>query len=87
MRDTGIGIAAEDQERIFHMFTRLHAVEVSGEGVGLAYVKKILRSHRGKLWVVSQKGQGSTFFFTLPTRLPVAPPASGEWQAQPVARG
>lgn len=67
VRDTGIGIGLEDQGRVFQMFTRLQAVDVAGEGVGLAYVKKILRSHGGKIWVVSQKGQGSTFFFTLPT--------------------
>ncbi|MBI3996350.1 MAG: HAMP domain-containing protein [Candidatus Omnitrophica bacterium] len=66
VRDTGIGIGSEDQERVFQMFTRLQAIDVPGEGVGLAYVRKILRSHGGKIWVTSQKGQGSTFFFTLP---------------------
>ena len=68
VRDTGIGIGPEDQERIFNMFTRLQAVDVPGEGIGLAYVKKIIRSHGGRVWVTSAKGQGSTFFFTLPTR-------------------
>ena len=68
VRDTGIGISQEDQERVFQMFIRLQAVDVPGEGVGLAYVKKILRSHGGKIWVVSQRGQGSTFFFTLPLK-------------------
>lgn len=66
VRDTGIGIGSEDQERVFQMFTRLQAVDVPGEGVGLSYVRKILRSHGGKIWVTSQKGQGSIFFFTLP---------------------
>ncbi len=70
VRDTGIGIAPEDQERIFQMFTRLQAIDVSGEGVGLAYVKKILRSHGGTIRVVSHKGQGSTFLFTLPMPQP-----------------
>lgn len=65
VRDTGIGINPEDQERIFQMFTRLQAVDVPGEGVGLAYVKKILRSHGGQIGVLSQRGQGSTFVFTL----------------------
>ncbi len=65
VKDTGIGIAPEDQERIFQMFTRLEAVNTPGEGIGLAYVKKILRSHGGKMWVESARGQGSTFFFTL----------------------
>ena len=68
IRDTGIGVGPDDQERIFQMFTRLQAIDAPGEGVGLAYVKKILRSHGGKIWVVSQKGQGSAFFFTLPTQ-------------------
>jgi signal transduction histidine kinase len=66
IRDTGIGIGPEDQERVFNMFTRLQAVDVPGEGIGLAYVKRILRSHGGRAWVTSAKGQGSTFFFTLP---------------------
>jgi len=67
VRDTGVGIAPEDHERIFQMFSRLQAVDVPGEGVGLAYVRKILRSHGGAIWVASHKGQGSTFTFTLPT--------------------
>lgn len=66
IRDTGVGISPEDHERIFHMFTRLEAVAVPGEGIGLAYVKRILRSHGGTIRLVSQRGQGSTFFFTLP---------------------
>jgi signal transduction histidine kinase len=66
IRDTGIGMAPEDHERVFQMFTRLQAIDVPGEGVGLAYVRKILRSHGGRIRVVSAKGQGSTFFFTLP---------------------
>jgi signal transduction histidine kinase len=68
VRDTGIGIGEEDHERIFQMFTRLHAVEAPGEGIGLSYVRKILRAHGGKIWVTSQRGRGSTFFFTLPTQ-------------------
>ena len=67
IRDTGVGIGPEDQERIFNMFTRLQVVDVPGEGIGLAYVKKILRSHGGRVWVTSTKGQGSTFSFTLST--------------------
>ena len=77
VRDTGIGISPEDHERIFQMFTRLQAIDVLGEGVGLAYVKKILRSHGGQIWVTSQRGQGSTFFFTLPVHLQGAPIARG----------
>jgi signal transduction histidine kinase len=66
VRDTGIGIDPADHEQIFHMFTRLHQVDVAGEGVGLAYVRKIVRSHSGRIEVASQRGQGSTFTFALP---------------------
>lgn len=78
VRDNGIGIDPADQERIFLMFTRLYAVDVPGDGIGLTYVKKILRGHGGTIRVVSQPGQGSTFFFTLPMRpapYPSLPPA------------
>ncbi|MDP3767602.1 MAG: ATP-binding protein, partial [Dehalococcoidia bacterium] len=68
VRDTGVGIAAEDQERIFGMFTRLQAVDVPGEGVGLTYVRKILRSHGGAIRVESSRGQGSLFTVTLPMK-------------------
>lgn len=68
VRDTGVGIQPEDHGRIFNMFTRLGAVDVPGEGVGLAYVKKILRSHGGKIRLDSQRGRGSTFYFTLPAQ-------------------
>ncbi len=68
VRDTGVGISFEDHQRIFQMFTRLQTVDAPGEGTGLAYVKRILRSHGGTIWVVSQRGQGSTFFISLPKR-------------------
>jgi signal transduction histidine kinase len=67
VRDTGIGISPPDQRNIFQMFTRLYAIDVPGDGIGLAFVRKILRSHGGTIWVVSEPGRGSTFFFTLPT--------------------
>jgi signal transduction histidine kinase len=72
VRDTGVGVGSEDHERIFQMFTRLQTVDVPGEGIGLAYVKKILRGHGGRIWVHSQRGLGSTFVFTLPRHVPVA---------------
>ena len=67
VRDTGIGIDPVDHERVFQMFARLQTIDVPGEGIGLAYVRKILRSHLGRIWVESQRGQGATFHFTLPT--------------------
>ncbi|MBI4597072.1 MAG: HAMP domain-containing protein [Candidatus Omnitrophica bacterium] len=66
VRDTGIGITPADQERIFQLFTRLQTIDVPGEGIGLAYVRKILHAHGGTIRVVSEPGQGSTFIFTLP---------------------
>ena len=66
VRDTGIGIAPADHDRIFQLFTRLETLPVPGEGIGLAYVKKVVQSHGGRIWVESQPLQGSAFRFRLP---------------------
>lgn len=67
VRDNGIGIAPEYHERIFGLFNKLDA-RSDGTGVGLALVKRIVEFHGGKIWVESEVGKGSTFYFTLPKR-------------------
>lgn len=66
IRDNGIGIPAHHHERIFGLFNKLDAVS-EGTGIGLALVRRIIEVHKGRIWVQSEPGRGSTFFFTLPT--------------------
>ena len=67
--DTGIGIAPEDQERIFEEFQQARRQSErsrEGTGLGLALAKRFIELHGGRIWVVSELGKGSTFTFTLP---------------------
>jgi PAS domain S-box-containing protein len=67
IRDNGMGIDTQYMDRIFIIFQRLHSrTEYPGTGIGLAVCKKIVERHEGTLWVESQLGQGSAFYFTLP---------------------
>jgi signal transduction histidine kinase len=67
--DTGVGIALEEQEKIFEPFYRAEnplEVEASGVGVGLTMARSLVQVHGGRMWVESELGQGSVFYFTLP---------------------
>ena len=67
VRDTGIGIPAEDVPRIFERFYRVDKSRTgSGTGLGLSIAKHIVEAHKGRIWAESREGQGSTFIFTLP---------------------
>jgi chemotaxis family two-component system sensor kinase Cph1 len=67
IKDNGIGIAPEHQERIYEIFHRLNPAATQGEGLGLTVTRKILERHTGKIWVESEPGRGSKFIITLPT--------------------
>jgi len=68
--DTGVGIASEDQDRVFEKFERVREPGRShevGTGLGLAFCKLALEAHGGRIWVQSKEGAGSQYAFTLPT--------------------
>ncbi len=67
VKDNGIGINKEYEDKVFRIFQRLHSgEEYTGTGIGLPIVKKIIESNGGKIWFESELGKGTTFFFTLP---------------------
>ena len=67
--DKGIGIDQNHQKQIFSIFKRLHTrEEYPGTGIGLSISKRIVERHNGQIWIESELGKGSTFYFTIPKR-------------------
>ena len=81
--DTGIGIAPEDLPKVFEEFRQLDASirrRYGGSGLGLAISRKFVELHGGRMWVTSQVGEGTTFYFTLPLADAIVPtPLPPEW--------
>lgn len=67
VQDNGIGIPAEYRDTVFVMFKRLHtASEYSGTGLGLTICRKLVERYGGRIWLESEPGEGTTFFFSIP---------------------
>lgn len=66
IKDNGVGFNAAQADHLFNIFTRLHANEFEGFGIGLANVKRIVERHNGRIWAKGKEGEGATFYFSLP---------------------
>lgn len=66
VKDNGLGIPAVAMPRLFNAFQRLHGNVATGEGIGLALVRRMVERHGGRVWAESQEGEGTTFYLSLP---------------------
>ena len=82
VRDTGVGIAKEDQARIFEEFqqTKHGRQQAESTGLGLTLSKRFVELHGGRIWVDSEPGHGTTFSFTIPQAVVTATIASTQYQ-------
>lgn len=70
VKDNGVGIDSEHHERIFNLFARVSTeAHRAGSGIGLALCQRIIQNHGGRIWVKSERGKGTTVFFTIPKRV------------------
>ncbi|WP_144154111.1 sensor histidine kinase [Paraburkholderia sp. BCC1885] len=81
VRDNGLGIPAIAIPRLFSAFQRLHGNVATGEGIGLALVRRVVERHGGRIWAESTEGVGTTFYFSLPEAELLAPRAEPEMLA------
>jgi light-regulated signal transduction histidine kinase (bacteriophytochrome) len=76
LADNGLGFEQQHAEKVFGVFQRLHGRNYPGTGIGLAICKRIVERNGGRMWVISEPGLGSRFYFTLPGPTVSAPPSA-----------